>query len=270
MVAQVAQLTDENVYLKSKVVDKEKDLQFLQNEIDHFEELLNKSDDNLAGKDQTITLLQHQLKESRPLTAAVLAALGDNEITQARVCTECETSKAKLSKFMKIAKELQYVVDHNTLQIDFLETRVVDLDERLMAAEKEMDRRAKEVTNMERLYERVAEERNLYERRFHEVLQEQESLDAQIRKLSSDKSQLIDNYEDELFYMKNRIKEMSRARVIQKGYDETVQVGLKHLQCGLQKNLHFLGVFKRNARASKLDVVNKLLVHVDRALNTAH
>ena len=276
LVGQVTLLTDEKVDLKTQVEQRETDLQHLRDEIDHFEVLLNKADNDIMVKDQTIINLQQQLnKESSlplkngPLVAAVMAALRENETTQAKVCTECEASKEELSKFMEKAKELQRIVDNNKLQLDFFRERNAELDECLMAAEKEVDETKKETYNMECLYEKVANERNLYERRFLEVLEEQDVLDSQIRKLVKDKNQLVDHYEDELISMKEEMKRIMRARGIQKSHDETIQIGLQHLQSCLQKKLSFLGVFKCHKTASKLDIVNKLLVHADCALSLA-
>ena len=58
------------------------------------------------------------------------------------------------------------------------------MDECLIKASKEIDQTQKETHNIERFYERAALERNLYERRFNEVLEEQDVLDAQIMRLT--------------------------------------------------------------------------------------
>ena len=273
MVAQVTQLTNENIELKTRVDRKETDLQLLQNEIDQFEALLNKADDELSIKDQPIENLQQQLTpftlKNGPLTTAVMAVLCDNETTQNKVCTECETKETELHKSLAKAKELQRIVDDNKIQLDFFEERNSEMDECLIKASEEIDRAKKETRNFERLYERAALERNLYERRFNEVLEEQDMLDAKIMRLTKEKHLLVDHYEDEMIKMKGEMKRMLRLRGIQKAHDETIQVGLQHLQSCLQKKLRLLGVFKCHKTASKLDVVNKLLVHADCALNLA-
>ena len=85
---QVTTLTDENIELKTRVDRKETDLELLQVEIDHFEELLSKAD------------LRQQLTpfvmKNGPLTTAVMAALRDKEATQTKVCTYCECKETKL------------------------------------------------------------------------------------------------------------------------------------------------------------------------------
>ena len=273
MIAQVTQLTNENIELKTRVDRKETDLQLLQNEIDHFEALLNKADDELSVKDQTIDNLQQQLTpfalKSGPLTTAVMAAIYNNETAQNKVCSECEAKETELHKSFAKAKELQRIVDDNKIQLDFFDERNTEMDERLIKASDEVDRASKETHNIERLYERAALERNLYERRFNEVLGEQDMLDAKIMRLTKEKHLLVDHYEDEMIKMKGEMKLMLRARGIQKAHDESIQIGLQHLQSCLQKKLRFLGVFKCHKTASKLDVVNKLLVHADCALRLA-
>ena len=273
MLSQVTQLTEENVELKSRVDGKETDLQLLQVELDNFVTLLNEADDELPIKDQTINNLRQQLTpvslKNGPLTTAVMAALRDNEATQTKVCTECQTRETELHKSLAKAKELQRLVDDNKIQLDFFAERNAEMDECLIKASEEIDRTRKDTHNIERLYERAALERNLYERRFNEVLEEQDVLDGQIMRLTKEKHLLVDHYEDEMIKMKGEIKRMVRARSIQKGHDESIQIGLQHLQSCLQKKLRFLGVFKCRKTASKLDVVNKLLVHADSALSLA-
>ena len=274
MLSQVTQLTDENVKLKSRVEGKETDLQLLQVEIDNFVTLLNEADDELSIKDKIIGNLRQQLtsftlKNNRPLTTAVMAALKDNEATQTKVCSECEAKEMELQKSLTKAKDLQRIVDDNKIQLDFFAERNAEMDECLIKASEEIDRTRKETHNIERLYERAALDRNLYERRFNEVLEEQDLLDAQIMRLTKEKHLLVDHYEDEIIKMKGEMKHMVRARGIQKAHDESIQIGLQHLQSCLQKKLRFLGFFKCHKTASKLDVVNKLLVHADSALNLA-
>ena len=273
MIAQVTQLTNENIELKTRVDRKETDFQLLQNEIDHFEALLNKADDELCIKDQTIENLQQQLTpftlKNGPLTTAVMAALRDNEAAQTKVCAECEAKETDLQKSLAKAKELQRIVDDNKIQLNFFDERNAEMDECLIKASEEIDRAKKETHNFERLYERAALERNLYEQRFNEVLGEQDMLDAKIMRLTKEKHLLVDHYEDEMIKMKDEMKRMLRARGIQKAHDETIQIGLQHLQSCLQKKLRFFGVFESHKTASKLDVVNKLLVHADCALSLA-
>ena len=147
MVAQVTQLTNENIELKTRVDRKETDLQLLQNEIDQFEALLNKADDELSIKDQPIENLQQQLTpftlKNGPLTTAVMAVLCDNETTQNKVCTECETKETELHKSLAKAKELQRIVDDNKIQLDFFEERNAEMDECLIKASEEIDRAKK-------------------------------------------------------------------------------------------------------------------------------
>ena len=198
-----------------------------------------------------------------------MAAISNNETAQNKVCTECEAKETELHKSFTKAKELQRIVDDNKIQLDFFDERNTEMDECLIKASDEVDRASKETHNIERLYERAALERNLYERRFNEVLGEQDMLDAKIMRLTKEKHLLVDHYEDEMIKMKGEMKRMLRARGIQKAHDESIQIGLQHLQSCLQKKLRFLGVFKSHKTASKLDVVNKLLVHADCALSLA-
>ena len=225
--------------------------------------------------------------------------MADSEIDRLQGCVNKKEGKiANLERWnKKMVEELQLTdgkVDKLKEEVQSLKQLNGELDHGIQMASKELNVMHHNNTELEDDLSRVTEEKEEFERRLDEAIDEQDMLDMWIRKLNAGKNEwkercektekvfakaednlasmtderdtkasLLANAEEELRLIKN-------ARTRQYYHDLTIQIGLQHLKSDMEKKMQSCGagVFKFRKTASKLNIINKLLVHVKSALNT--
>ena len=182
--------------------------------------------------------------------------------------------QAVFQQSMRQIQDLQIQLDEHAYKVEFLEKDNIALQADWESADKEI--------------EYLDQQNEALERRLEEMIGEQNGLDFWIRKLVKEKREQRGQYEkslaelqseirmlnitkvrlsEQLAKSENELEAVSRERAMQMRHDLTIKVGLKHLQNCLKKKSLFSKLFKSQTTACKLDVVQKLLTHVDSALN---
>ena len=188
----------------------------------------------------------------------ILSDAFDKDAAIKKLQLDLDCYKIQVQSSKGIMDKLVLQLNEKQMKVTSLEVSNAGLVKRLRRQEEEADE--------------LFAEKNKIEERFEEVIEEQDMLDQQIIQLTSqlkstkvvaDKAVAL---EQRLQEATKKLKRMERAQTIQAEHELTIKVGLQHLKDCLKKKLKFLGMIRCRKTASKIDVINKLLAHIERVM----
>ncbi|XP_066926918.1 centrosomal protein of 135 kDa-like [Clytia hemisphaerica] len=287
---------EESVQRKLKECENsKKSLEELMNKLEKLRESLDEKQSRIACLEELNGELDEDLQ------------MADNEIDRLQGCVgKKEGMNANLEKWnTKLVTDLQSAdaeadqlrqnVQAKEVEIQSLKQLNGELDNGIQMASQELDALHHNNAKLEDTLARVTEEKEQFEKRLDEAIDEQDMLDRWIRKLNTDKKEWKERCEkNEKMFAKTEgnlalmtgerdvkasllvdaeeeLRLTQNARTRQYYHDLTIQIGLQHLKSDMEKKMQSCngsGIFNFRKSTSKLEIVNKLLVHVKSALNT--